>query len=204
MTSIRVLLADDHTLFRRGVASLLAADSGIEVVGAAADGQQALEMARALMPDLILMDVSMPVMDGLEATRRIKAEMPHVRVAMFTVSDGGHSLFEAIRCGAEAYLSKTINPQALYGTLRAVVRGEAPVSRLMAARLLQGFALRSGQPASAAAHPAELTAPEREVLEQLAGGKSNGEIATALAIPESTVKDHLKHILDSLHREARA
>ena len=123
---IRVLLADDHALFRQGVASLLATESDFEVVGEAADGQQALELARELMPDVILMDVSMPVMDGLEATRRIKAEMPHVRIVILTVSDGERSLFEAVRCGAEGYLPKKVDPQALCGTLRGVVRGEAP------------------------------------------------------------------------------
>ncbi len=202
MNSIRVLLADDHALFRQGVSSLLAAAIGFEVVGEAADGRQALEMARELLPDVILMDVSMPVMDGLEATRRIKAEMPHVRVVMFTVSDGEHSLFEAVQCGAEGYLPKKIDPQTLHGTLRGVVRGEAPVSRLMAARLLQGFARRAGHPAPATAHAAELTAREKEVLEQVARGSSREEIAASLAIPEGTVKDHLKHVLDSLHHEA--
>jgi DNA-binding NarL/FixJ family response regulator len=124
MPTIRVLLADDHALFRRGVASLLAAESDIEVVGAAADGQQALEMARELMPDVILMDVSMPVMDGLEATRRIKAEMPHVRIVVVTVSEGEHTLVEAVRCGAAACLSKKVDPQTLCATLREVALGE--------------------------------------------------------------------------------
>jgi DNA-binding NarL/FixJ family response regulator len=203
MTPIRVLLADDHALFRRGVASLLAAEAGFEVVGQAVDGQQALEMARTLIPDVILMDVSMPVMGGLEATRRIKAGMPHVRIVMFTVSDGEHCLFEAVQGGAEGYLPKKVDPQTLYGTLRGVVQGEAPVSRLMAARLLQGFARRAGQPAPAAERPAELTAPEKDVLEQVARGSSRKEVATALAITESMVTDHLKHILDGLHHESR-
>jgi DNA-binding NarL/FixJ family response regulator len=123
MSTIRVLLADDHALFRRGVASLLAAEGGFEVVGAAADGQQALEMARELMPDVILMDVSMPVMDGLEATRRIKAEMPHARIVILTVADGERSLSEAIQCGASGYLPKNVDLQVLCGTLRGVVRG---------------------------------------------------------------------------------
>ena len=126
MPSIRVLLADDHALFRRGVASLLAAESDFEVVGEAVDGQQALEMARELVPDVILMDVSMPVMDGLAATRRIKAEMPYARIVILTVSDGEQGLLEAVRCGAAGYLSKKIDPQALCGTLRAVARGEVP------------------------------------------------------------------------------
>ena len=165
MNPIRILLVDDHALFRRGVASLLEAEHDFEVVGQAENGLRALEMARELMPDLILMDISMPGMDGLEATRRIKAEIPYVRIVVLTVSDGDRNLFDAVKSGAQGYLLKNIEPQALYGTLRGVVRGEAPVSRLMAARLLDEFARQSRQPAPASPSPAELTAREKEVLE---------------------------------------
>ena len=203
MNAIRVLLADDHALFRRGVAKLLAAESDFEVVGEAIDGRQAVEMARELMPDVILMDVSMPVMDGLEATRRIKAEIPYVRIVILTASDGDSSLFEAVKNGAQGYLLKNIEPQALFGTLRGVVRGEAPVSRMMAGRLLEEFARQSRQPVPAAAPASELTAREREVLELVARGRSNKDIAAALAIAENTVKNHLKNILEKLHLENR-
>jgi DNA-binding NarL/FixJ family response regulator len=202
MNPIRVLLADDHTLFRRGVASLLAAEKDFEVVGEAGDGRQALEMARELMPDLILMDISMPVMDGLEATRRIKAAIPYVRIVILTVSDGDRSLFDAVKSGAQGYLLKKIEPQALYGTLRGVIRGEAPMSRAMAGRLLEEFARQARRPAPVASN-AELTAREKEVLEQLTRGRSNKEIAAALAVAENTVKNHLKNILEKLHLENR-
>ena len=202
MSRIRILLADDHALFRGGVASLLAAGGDFEVLGEAADGRQAVEMARALMPDVILMDISMPVMDGLEATRRIKAEMPSVKIVILTVSDGERSLFEAVKSGAQGYLLKNIEPKALYGTLRGVVRGEAPVSRAMAARLLEEFT-RQARQASPAAPAPELTAREKEVLEQVTRGKSNKEIAQALSIAENTVKNHLKNILEKLHLENR-
>jgi DNA-binding NarL/FixJ family response regulator len=202
VSRIRVLLADDHALFRRGVASLLAAESDFEVAGEAANGQQALEMARELMPDVILMDISMPVLDGLEATRRIKAEIPYVRIVILTVSDGEGSLFEAVKCGAQGYLLKNIEPQALYGTLRGVVRGEAPVSRLMAARLLDEFA-RQARKAVPPPAMAELSSREKEVLEHVTRGRSNKEIAAALVISENTVKNHLKNILEKLHLENR-
>jgi DNA-binding NarL/FixJ family response regulator len=201
VNTIRVLIADDHALFRRGVASLLAAESDFEVVGEAGDGRRALELTRELMPDVILMDISMPVMDGLEATRLIKAEIPYVRIVILTASDGERSLFEAVKSGAQGYLLKNMEPQALYGTLRGVVRGEAPVSRMMAGRLLEEFARQHRDPARAPA--AELTVREKEVLEQVSRGRSNKEIAAALAIAENTVKNHLKNILEKLHLENR-
>jgi len=202
MSAIRVLLADDHALFRRGVANLLAAEDGFDVVGEAVDGHQALEMARELMPDVVLMDISMPGMDGLEATRRIKAEIPYVRIVILTASDGERSLFEAVKSGAQGYILKKIEPQALYGTLRGVVRGEAPMSRVMAARLLEEFSRQAQEPAPATP-AAELTTREREVLEHVARGRSNKEIAAALTIAENTVKNHLKNILEKLHLENR-
>jgi DNA-binding NarL/FixJ family response regulator len=202
MSRIRVLLADDHALFRGGIASLLATESDFEVVGQANDGRQAVEMARELMPDLILMDISMPVMDGLEATRRIKSEIPYVKIVILTVTDGERSLFEAVKNGAQGYLLKNVGPQALYGTLRGVFQGEAPISRVMAARLLEEFGRQSREGAPPAPG-AELTVREREVLEQVTRGKSNKEIAAALAIAENTVKNHLKNILEKLHLENR-
>src|SRR5512143_1639756 len=111
MTPIRVVLADDFALFRRGLASLLADEDGFEVVGEAVDGQEALEMSRELMPDLILMDISMPGMDGLEATRRIKAELPYAEIVILTVSDADERLFDAIRCGAVGFFLKDVEPQ---------------------------------------------------------------------------------------------
>ena len=124
MPQIRVLLADDHVPFRKGVASLLSAEGGFDVVGEADDGLQALELARDLTPDVILMDLSMPVMDGLEATRRIRQELPRVRVVILSVSYGAHGILEAVLCGASGFLPKMIQPQELYDTLRQVVQGQ--------------------------------------------------------------------------------
>jgi DNA-binding NarL/FixJ family response regulator len=203
MKPIRVLIADDHALFRRGLASLLAAEPGFEVVGEAVNGEQALTLARELMPDVILMDVSMPEVDGLAATRRIKAEIPQARIVILTVSDVERDLFEAIKNGAQGYLLKKIEPQALFGTLRGVVQGEAPVSRLMAARLLEEFSRHRRQTESAPPFSAPLTEREKDVLEHVALGRSNKEIASALGITENTAKNHLKNILEKLHLENR-
>jgi DNA-binding NarL/FixJ family response regulator len=137
------------------------------------------------------MDISMPVMSGIEATRRIKAEMPYVKIVMVTVSNCESCLFEAVKSGAQAYLPLRIQPDTLFGTLRAVVRGEAALSPGMAEWLLEA-------PAAA------LTAREREVLGQVAQGRSNKEIAAALAICESAVKNHLANVLEKLHLESRA
>lgn len=203
MTAIRVLLVDDHVLFRRGVAALLTAESEFELVGEAGNGAQALEMAREQMPDVILMDISMPGMDGLEATRRIKQELPYVRIVILTVSDTDQVLFEAVKSGAQGYLLKNIEPRALLSTLKGVVRGEAPISRVMAARILEEFTHRSRHAAPAPIAGTELTSREQEVLALVGQGKSNKEIAVALSITENTTKNHLKNILEKLHVENR-
>jgi DNA-binding NarL/FixJ family response regulator len=203
MSPIRVLLVDDHALFRKGVADLLSSEPGFELVGEAGDGIRAVEMARELMPDVILMDISMPGIDGLEATRRIKAEMPYVRIIILTVSESDQSLFEAIKSGAQGYLLKSVQPQALLDTLSGVVRGEASISGAMAARLLQDLARESRPASPPPAPPARLTQREQEVLRLVSQGKSNKEIASALNIAENTVKNHLKNILEKLHLENR-
>jgi DNA-binding NarL/FixJ family response regulator len=200
---IRVLIVDDHALFRRGLSTILSAQSDFEVVGEADDGFRALELARELMPDLILMDISMPRLDGLEATRRIKAEMPYVKIVILTGSDADRQLFDAVKAGAQGYLLKKIDPQALFSTLRGALQGEAAVSGLMAARLLEEFARQARDPAPAPRPAAALTDREKEVLEHVALGRSNKEIAVALGTAENTVKNQLKNILEKLHLQNR-
>jgi DNA-binding NarL/FixJ family response regulator len=199
MSAIRVLLADDHVLFRRGIAGLLAGQDDSEVIGEAADGREALDMAREQMPDIILMDLAMPLMTGLEATRLIKSEFPYVRIIILTASDTERSLFEAIKAGAQGYLMKNVDPKALYNTLRGAMRGEASLSRLMAAQLMEEYA----RPVSVQAPVDTLTAREAEVLARVANGSTNKEIAAALAIAENTVKNHLKNVLEKLHLKNR-
>ncbi len=202
---LRVLLVDDHALFRAGIASLLASRPGVEVVGEAQDGAEALEAARRLNPDIVLMDVHMPRMGGLEATRAISAELPRVKVVMLTVSDQDADLFEAIKSGAHGYLLKNLEPEELFDYLTGISRGEAPISRTMAAKILNEFASQASRPK--APEPAEaeepLTPREREVLRLVAAGATNKEIASALTLTENTVKNHLRNILEKLHLENR-
>jgi DNA-binding NarL/FixJ family response regulator len=202
-TPIRILLVDDHTLFRKGIGGILAEEQGFQVVGEAGNGREAIEKAKELMPDVILMDISMPGMDGLEATRQIMTELPAVRIVILTVSDDDQNLFEAIKWGARGYLLKKVEPRALFNTLRAVAQGEAAFPREMAARILGEFARQARGPAETARPGANLSAREKEVLELLTQGKSNKEIAAAMAVAENTVKSYLKNILEKLHLQNR-
>lgn len=197
MDRIRVLLVDDHQLFRRGVASLLSGRDDIEVVGEASNGAEAVERARELMPDVILMDIKMPQLDGLAATKQLKTEMPYVRIMMLTVSETDEDLFEAIKAGASGYLLKNVDPDYLVACVQQVQRGEVPIAPTMAAKILRELT------APADASIQALTGRERQVLELLAGGLANKEIAFALKISENTVKNHLRNILEKLHLQNR-
>jgi two-component system, NarL family, nitrate/nitrite response regulator NarL len=199
---IRVLVVDDHALFRKGIVSLLSGEDGFEVVGEAEDGFRAIEKAQKLVPDLILMDVSMPRCNGPEATRRIKENLPGVKIVMLTALEEDENLFEAVRSGAQGYLLKKIEPSAFFANLRGVMKGEGSISRVMAGKLLGEFSRQANQPARSAGR-LELSLREKEVLGQVALGKSNKEIAADFGIAENTVKNHLKNILEKLHLENR-
>lgn len=198
---MRVLLADDHVLFRAGIESLVRA-WGVEVVGHASDGAEAVEQARRLRPDLVLMDINMPVCNGIEATRMIKAELPETKVVIVTVSDDDEDLFEAVKHGADGYLLKGMSEQDLSTTLEAVAAGRPALSAALAARIVDEFArqMRAGGEDEAAA----LTPRESEVLRLVASGATNREIAAALDVTDNTVSFHVKNIFSKLHLKNRA
>ncbi len=202
MKPTRVLVVDDHALFRKGVTGLLRGAEGFTVVGEAQDGRDAVAKALALQPDVVLMDVYMPGMDGLEAARRIKAALPSTMIVILTVSEEDQKLFDALKAGAHGYLLKNVAPEELFRTLRGVVRGEAFVTPSMAARILDEFT-RQVRPPQQGTPSARLSPREREVLELLTRGAVNKEIAAALEISENTVKNHLKSIMEKLHLENR-
>jgi DNA-binding NarL/FixJ family response regulator len=203
---MRIVLADDHALFRDGIASLLVA-WGHDVVGQAADGEAAVELATRLVPDVVLMDVAMPGLGGLEATRRIAAATPDVAIVMLTASEDGDDLFAAIKAGARGYLLKNLESAELRGMLAAVARGEAAVTPAIAARMLTELARPAIQPAGGGAPgrgPDRLTDRELDVLRLVVAGQRNKEMAADLGISENTVKFHLRNILDKLHAQSRA
>jgi two-component system nitrate/nitrite response regulator NarL len=200
MTSIRLLIVDNHTLFRQGLVSLLESEPGFNVVGEAGSGEEALQMARQLQPDVVLMDVKMPGIGGVEATRRLLELMPSARVLMLTVSEEEESLFAAIHAGARGYILKNADADELLEGIRRVHAGEATISPSMTFRLIQ--ALRSGG-GPAAPPELPLTPREQDVFHLLVRGASNREIAETLTISENTVKTHVRNILDKLELDNR-
>jgi DNA-binding NarL/FixJ family response regulator len=198
VTTERVLLADDNSLARKAIRTLLRRESGFEVVGEAEDGSQALVLARERRPDLVLMDINMPRCNGLLATRLIKRELPHVVVVILTVSDDAGDLFEAIKSGAQGYLLKSLEPEDWLEYLRDLMQG-ATMPRAIAQRILAEF---NSSAAPIELHPT-LTEREYEVLNLVASAMSNKQVAVALHISEQTVKNHVKSIMQKLHAKNR-
>jgi DNA-binding NarL/FixJ family response regulator len=201
---MRVVIADDHPLFRDGLRSLLEA-RGVEVIGEARDGREAVELARRLAPDVVLMDLSMPEVDGLAATRLISAELPNVKVVILTASEDDADLFEAIKSGAQGYLFKNVASDEFFRLLEGVARGEPALTPGLARKLLGEFARPAPPTRTNLEPPSTLTDREREVLDLLVQGvTSNRELAERLVVTENTVKYHLRNILDKLHVQNRA
>ena len=202
---IRILLVDDQPLFRGAIAALIAELDDMVVVGEAENGLEAVEKARVLMPDLVVMDVEMPVMDGVEATRLIREQLSTVKVIMLTVSEADDHVFDAIRFGAHGYLLKDLRPEQLYDMIRSVMRNETPLSPAIAGRLLNeiqsGATKRSSSQEAPQGPP--VTRRELEILQLVAEGLSNKEIGKKLSITEGTVKNHVHNALEKLHMENR-
>lgn len=206
MMSYRIMIADDHPLAREAVRSVLETEPAFHVVGEAADGEAAVRLCGELDPDVALLDLNMPGMNGLEAARLIKQRQPHVRVVMLTVSDDVADLFTAIQYGAQGYLLKNMDPDEWAAYLIALLDDDAEVPRQMADKLFHRFRSPAPESASAsasAASAAPLTPRERELALLVAAGCNNREIAEKLVISENTVKNHMKNILDKLGLDNR-
>lgn len=202
MESIRVLIADDHTLFRGGLRALLASITDIEVVGEAASGKEALRLAVEHQPDVILMDIQMPDVNGIEATRQILRTSPHIGIIVLTMFQDDDTVFAVMRAGARGYVLKGADQAVLLRAVRAVANGESLFSPEIAARLMQFFA--NLQPTSRPELFTELTDREREILNFIADGLTNADIAEKLVISMKTVRNHVSNIFSKLQVADRA
>jgi DNA-binding NarL/FixJ family response regulator len=203
---MKTLLVDDHPLFLDGLKNLLTL-RGIEVVGTARDGMEALEKARTLHPEIILMDIQMPKLDGLAATRLIKAELPDVKIVMLTMSAQDEDLFEAIKCGACGYLLKTEDTDEFFSLLMGLTRGEVPLSPGLAGRVLEEFAQQAMESKSSKTSEAKtefLSARQIQVLTLVAQGLTYKEVGAKLSLAERTIKYHIGEIIERLHLENRS
>jgi DNA-binding NarL/FixJ family response regulator len=196
MDPIRVLIADDHAFYREGVRTMLGAIPEVEVVAEAATGEAAIQQAVAHQPDVILMDLKMPLVNGIEATRQVLRTSPHIGILVITMFDDDDSVFAAMRAGARGYLLKDADQEELVRAVKAVSRGEAIFSAAIAQRLIQYFGAL--QPARAAVAFPELTERESEILQLIAMGKRNAEIADRLVLSLKTVQNHVSNIFSKL------
>jgi DNA-binding NarL/FixJ family response regulator len=195
---VRVLIVDDDDLMRAGLRGVLSNDERIEVVGEAGDGRDALYRTRLLQPDVVLMDVRMPDLDGISATQKVLADFPEVKVVMLTTFEQDDYIFGALSAGASGFLLKRTTPEELVAAIHTIAAGDSLLSPSVTSRVIGRMAQQPAPDASRDARLDELTAREREVLELVARGLSNGEIAATLVIEESTVKTHVKRILAKL------
>lgn len=200
--SVRVLVVDDHPLYREGLVTAISTVEGKDVVGEAANGQEAVEAAAALTPDVVVMDLHMPVMNGVDATRMITGSRPGVAVLVLTMLEGDDSVFAAVRAGAKGYLLKGADRSEIARALDAVAHGEVVFSASIAGRVLSYFA--AGGLARGAVPFPELTEREREILDLVARGLTNAEIARRLVVSDKTVRNHVSNVFAKLHVAGRA
>lgn len=204
---IRVLIVDDHALYRRGLQTVLGTEDDIDIVGEAADGVEAVDQAEEKLPDVIVMDVGMPKRGGIDACRVIKQRVPSARILMLTSSDDESNLFEAVRAGANGYLLKDVPPEEVAAGIRAVFHGQSLISPMMASKLLTEFAQMSQRASAPVPGPGlelpRLTDRELGILRLVARGRLNREIAGELFISENTVRNHIRNILDKLQMHSR-
>jgi DNA-binding NarL/FixJ family response regulator len=200
---IRVLIADDQALVRGGFRLILEAQKDIEVVGEAEDGREALALARELSPDVVLMDIRMPELDGLEATRRLMADGEAPRVLMLTTFDEDEYVYDALKSGASGFLLKDIRPEQLAEAVRVAAKGDALLAPAITRRLIEEFVRRPPPGSGPPAEVDRLTERELEVLKLIARGLSNAEIAATLFLSEATVKTHITHVLTKLNLRDR-
>ncbi|WP_433723720.1 response regulator [Actinoplanes sp. CA-051413] len=198
---IRVLIADDQRVVREGLSMVLALMEGVEVVGTATDGAEAVTLARTVRPDVVLMDLRMPRCDGVEATRRLRTEAPEVRVVVLTTYSDDRSVLDAVRAGARGYLTKDAGGEQIHEALRQVVDDHAVIDPAVQRHLVDAIA---GEPAPRPGFPDGLTPREAEVLSLMAGGLSNAEIASRLTVSEATVKSHVNHLFAKIGARDRA
>jgi DNA-binding NarL/FixJ family response regulator len=203
MTPVRVLLVDDDDLMRAGLAAMLSSDEAIEVVGEAPNGRAAVEQSIAHRPDIVLMDVRMPTLDGIAATRELLAVSPDVKVLILTTFEQDDYVFGALSAGASGFLLKRARPEELIAAIHTVAAGDSLLSPSVTRTVIQRRARQPAPDGSARARLEELTPREREVLELIARGLTNGEIAAELVIEDSTVKTHVKHVLRKLRLRDR-
>ncbi len=196
MDKINVLIADDHTLFRRGVCRMLEAEEDMAVVGEAASGREAVEMARSLMPDVILMDIQMPEMDGIAATHLLHREMPHLGIVFITMFESDEFVFQGLQAGGRGYILKDADPETMLRAIRAVAKGESLLGSTIAQRMIRQLSTVDSAKSTLGD---DLTQREVEVLKLIAEGLSNKQIGQQLAISEKTVKNHINNILSKLH-----
>lgn len=201
MTPYKVLVADDHPLAREAIRSLLEGDESFQIIAEASDGRQAIQLCDELLPDLVLMDINMPHVNGLEATRQIKKNHPQLKLVILSVSDHVADLFTAIQFGAQGYLLKNLEPDDWLTYLHALLDEDAEIPREMAGRLLHRF--QSGADSQGDVPPDVLTPREREILAHVAIGATNKQIAQRLIISENTVKNHMKNVLEKLQLQNR-